>query len=140
MHDHRGQVLVAVDDLTHLTPTLVAFWLAVFEVAHVIGCARQKKVGLAKPWWKLVEIEVPPLAPEHAREIARTYLRRTGTLVEAPALYVGHVVQQANGNPQALADLLNDSSKERLGIPVPGGRGRRIDHWLAAPDGSRDIK
>ncbi|MDS4018890.1 MAG: ATP-binding protein, partial [Candidatus Competibacter sp.] len=42
LHDHPGQVLIAVDDLTHLTPTLVAFWLAVFEVAQVIGCARQK--------------------------------------------------------------------------------------------------
>jgi hypothetical protein len=28
---------------------------------------------------------------------AQTYLTQTGTLVEAPALFVGHVVQQANG-------------------------------------------
>ena len=46
--------------------------------------------------------------------IAQTYLQQTGTLVESPALFVAHVVQQANGNPQALADLLADSAKERV--------------------------
>ena len=30
------------------------------------------------------------------------------------AVPVAHVVQQANGNPQALADLLADSAKERV--------------------------
>ncbi|MCK7582388.1 MAG: hypothetical protein MZV65_46890 [Chromatiales bacterium] len=53
-------------------------------------------------------------AANHAREIAQTYLRQTGTLVESPPLFVAHVVQQANGNPQALADLLADASKERV--------------------------
>lgn len=69
---------------------------------------------MAKLWWKLVEIAVPPLAPEHARVIARTYLTQTGTLVESPALFVAHVVQQANGNPQALANLLAGARKERV--------------------------
>ena len=29
-------------------------------------------------------------------------------------MFVAHLVQQANGNPQALADLLADASKERV--------------------------
>ncbi len=44
--------------------------------------------------------------------IAHTYLQQAGTLVESPALFLAHVVQQANGNPQALADLLTDARKE----------------------------
>ena len=52
--------------------------------------------------------------PNSARAIAQTYLHQTGTLVESPPLFVAHVVQQANGNPQALADLLADASKERV--------------------------
>ena len=40
--------------------------------------------------------------------------QQTGTLVESPPLFVAHLVQQANGNPQALADLLADASKERV--------------------------
>ena len=114
LHARRGQVLIAVDDLTQVTPTLVAFWLAVCDAAQLVACASAKKPNVAKLWWKLVEIEVPPLAPEPAREIAQTYLQQTGTLVEAPALFVAHVVQQANGNPQALADLLAGARKERL--------------------------
>ena len=35
-------------------------------------------------------------------------------LVESLPLFIAHLVQQANGNPQALADLLADSSKERV--------------------------
>jgi energy-coupling factor transporter ATP-binding protein EcfA2 len=114
LHDHPGQVLVAVDDLTHLTPTLVAFWLAVFDAAQVLGCARQKKAGLAKLWWKMTEIDIPPLAPEATREIVQSYITKQGMLIEAPGLFVGHVVQQSGGNPQAIADLLDDSAKERL--------------------------
>jgi energy-coupling factor transporter ATP-binding protein EcfA2 len=114
IHAHRGRVLVAVDDLTAVTPTLVAFWLAILDAAQLLACVSEKRNNVARLWWKLAEIEVPPLAPEHAREIAQTYLTHTGTLVEAPALFVAHVVQQAHGNPQALADLLADSSKERV--------------------------
>jgi ABC-type iron transport system FetAB ATPase subunit len=114
LHAHQGRVLIAVDDLTAVTPTLVAFWLAVCDAAQLIACASEKRKNVAKLWWKLAEIEIPPLAPEHARTIAQSYLRQTGTLVESPPLFVAHVVQQANGNPQALADLLADASKERV--------------------------
>ena len=114
IHAHRGRVLIAVDDLTAVTPTLVAFWLAILDAAQLLACASEKRPNVARLWWKLAEIEVPPLPTERAREIAQTYLQQTGTLVESPALFVAHVVQQANGNPQALADLLADSAKERL--------------------------
>ncbi len=113
LHEQRGQALIAVDDLTQVTPTLVAFWLAVCDAAQIIACASARKPNVAKLWWKLVEIEVPPLSPDSARAIAQRYLQQTGALVEAPALLIAHVVQQANGNPQALADLLADAGKER---------------------------
>ena len=114
LHDHHGKVIIAVDDLTNLTPTLVAFWLAVFEAAQVVGCAGQKKPNLAKLWWKMAEIEVPPLSPEATREIVETYIAKRGMLIESPGLFVGHVVKQSGGNPQAIADMLDDSAKERL--------------------------
>ena len=114
LHDHHGKVIIAVDDLTNLTPTLVAFWLAVFDAAQVIGCASQKKAGLAKLWWKMTEIEIPPLSPEATREIVETYIARQGMLIESPGLFIGHVVKQSGGNPQAIADMLDDSAKERL--------------------------
>ncbi len=114
LHDHRGQVIIAVDDLTSVTPTLTAFWLAVFDAAQVIGCASQKKANLAKLWWKMTEIEIPPLTPEATRHIVQTYIARQGMLIEAPGLFISHVVQHSGGNPQAIADMLADSSKERL--------------------------
>ena len=125
LHAHQGRVLVAVDDLTAVTPTLVAFWLAVLDAAQLLACASAKRQNVARLWWKLAEIEVPPLAVESAREIAQTYLQQTGTLVESPPLFVAHVVQQANGNPQALADLLADSAKERV---VDKARIRELRH------------
>ena len=114
LHAQRDRVLIAVDDLTPVTPTLVAFWLAILDAAQLLACASAKRPNVAKLWWKLVEIDIPPLAPEHARAIAQTYLHQSGTLVESPPLFIAHLVQQANGNPQALADLLTDSSKERV--------------------------
>ena len=125
LHDHHGKVLIAVDDLTSVTPTLVAFWLAVFDAAQVIGCASQKKANLAKLWWKMTEIEIPPLTPEATREIVQTYIARQGMLIESPGLFVGHIVKQSGGNPQAIADMLDDSSKERL---VDKARIRELRH------------
>ena len=114
IHAHPGRVLIAVDDLTTVTPTMVAFWLAILDGAQLIGCSSEKRKNLARLGWKLAEIPVPPLKPEVARQIAKTYMQQTGTLIEAPGLFLAQVVQQANGNPQALADLLADSSKERV--------------------------
>lgn len=114
LHDHHGKVIIAVDDLTSVTPTLVAFWLAVFDAAQVIGCASQKKANLNKLWWKMTEIQIPPLPPEATRQIVQTYITKQGMLIESPGLFIGHVVKQSGGNPQAIADMLDDSAKERL--------------------------
>jgi hypothetical protein len=35
-------------------------------------------------------------------------------LIESPELYVSHVVKQSGGNPQAIADMLDNSVKERM--------------------------
>ena len=113
IHAHEGPILIAVDDLTDITPTLIAFWLAILAKAQVIGCASQKKQGLAKLWWKMTEIEVPPLPPEATREIVSTYIKRKGMLIEAPELFTGQVVKQSGGNVQAVRDMLDDASKER---------------------------
>ena len=114
LHAQKGRMVIAVDDLTAVTPTLVAFWLAVLDAAQLLACASEKRKNVARLWWKLAEIEIPPLPPASARAIAQEYMEQTGMLVESPELYVSHIVKQANGNPQALADLLADSSKERL--------------------------
>jgi hypothetical protein len=109
-----GCVIIAVDDMTRLTPTQQAFWLSVFEHAQVVTCASERKSGLRKLWWKMKVIKVPALAPEASREIVREYIARQGVMIEAPDLYVGHVVKQAGGNPQAIADMVDESSKERI--------------------------
>ena len=125
LHANKGRVLIAVDDLTGVTPTLVAFWLAVCDAAQLISCANEKRKNVAKLWWKMAEIEIPPLSAESSRALAQEYMTQTGMLVESPQLYLGHVVKQANGNPQALADLLADSSKERV---VDKARIREMKH------------
>ncbi|AGA89381.1 hypothetical protein Thimo_0529 [Thioflavicoccus mobilis 8321] len=108
-----GRVLIAVDDMTSLTPTQQAFWLAVFEHAQVVTCASDRKHGLRKLWWKMKPIAVPALEPEAAKAIVRDTIAREGLLIESPGLYIGHVVKQAGGNPQAILDMLHESSKEK---------------------------
>jgi hypothetical protein len=51
--------------------------------------------------------------------------------VESPPLFIAHRVQQANVNPQALADLLADSSKERV---VNQQRIREMRHTAGVKD------
>lgn len=113
IYTFTGRVLVAVDDITSLTPTQQAFWLQIFEHAQVVSCASDRKSGVSKLWWKMTVIEVPPLSPEAAAAIVRDYIALHGMLIEAPDLYVGHVVKQAGGNPQAIMDMLDQSAKER---------------------------
>jgi len=118
LHAHRehsgARVIVAVDDMTRLTPTQQAFWLAVFDCAQVVTCCSEKRPGTKKLWWKMRELAVPALTPEASAEIVRAYIAEKGVLIESPELYVSHVVKQAGGNPQAIADMLDDSAKERL--------------------------
>ena len=53
IHTNKGKVLIAVDDLTTITPTLVAFWLNILDAAQLITCANEKKKNVAKLWWAL---------------------------------------------------------------------------------------
>jgi energy-coupling factor transporter ATP-binding protein EcfA2 len=106
--------VIAVDDLTSLTPTQMAFWLAIFDHAQVIGCASEKKARVRKLWWKMREIPVKPLPPNVIRDIVRKYIEAKGILIESPDLYISHVVKQSGGVPQAIYDMLDESGKERI--------------------------
>jgi len=106
--------VIAVDDLTSLTPTQMAFWLAIFDHAQVIGCASEKKNRVRKLWWKTKEIAVRPLPAEVIRDIVKKYITAKGVLIESPELYISHVVKQSGGVPQAIHDMLDESGKERI--------------------------
>ncbi|MES9902148.1 MAG: ATP-binding protein [Sedimenticola sp.] len=114
IYAYEGRVLIAVDDMTRLTPTQQAFWLAIFEHAQVVCCASERKSGLRKLWWKMKVIEVPRLVPDDTKAIVKEYIAQKGVMIESPDLYVSHVVKQAGGNPQAIHDMVDESSKERV--------------------------
>jgi hypothetical protein len=51
LYQHKkdgGQVIIAVDDMSSITPTQQAFWLAVFDHAQIVACAAEKKASLKK--------------------------------------------------------------------------------------------
>jgi len=106
--------VIAVDDLTSLTPTQMAFWLAIFEHAQVVGCASEKKPRVKKLWWKMKEISVKPFSPAVARGVIKQYITTKGMLIESPDQYISHVVKQSGGIPQAIYDMLDESGKERI--------------------------
>jgi len=106
--------VIAVDDLTSLTPTQMAFWLAIFEHAQVVGCASEKKPRVKKLWWKMKEISVKPFSPAVARDVIKQYITTKGMLIESPDQYISHVVKQSGGIPQAIYDMLDESGKERI--------------------------
>lgn len=113
IYAYEGKVLVAVDDMTSLTPTQQAFWLSILEHAQLVTCASSRKMGLQKLWWKMKVIDVPALPEGPAMAIIRKYIAEHGMLIESPELYIGHVVKQAGGNPQAIRDMLCESGKEK---------------------------
>lgn len=106
--------VIAVDDLTSLTPTQMAFWLAIFDHAQVVGCASEKKPRVRKLWWKMKEINIKPLPQPVIRNIVKKYIEVNAVLVESPDLYISHVVKQSGGVPQAIYDMLEESGKERI--------------------------
>lgn len=110
----ENKPVIAVDDLTSLTPTQMAFWLAIFERAQVLGCASEKKVRVKKLWWKMKEIKIKPLPPTVVKSMVKDYITAKGMLIESPDQYISHVVKQSAGIPQAIFDMLEESSKERL--------------------------
>jgi len=106
--------VIAVDDLTTLTPMQMAFWLAIFEHAQVLGCASEKKARIKKLWWKMKEIKIKPLPAPVVKKMVKDYITAKGMLIESPDQYISHVVKQSAGIPQAIFDMLEESSKERI--------------------------
>ncbi len=110
----ENRPVIAVDDLTTLTPTQMSFWLAIFEHAQVLGCASEKKARVKKLWWKMKEIQIKPLPAPVVKEMVKAYITDKGMLIESPDQYIAHVVKQSSGIPQAIFDMLEESSKERI--------------------------
>ena len=106
--------VIAVDDLTTLTPMQMAFWLAIFEHAQVLGCASEKKARIKKLWWKMKEIKIKPLPAPVVKKMVKDYITAKGMLIESPDQYISHVVKQSAGIPQAIFDMVEESSKERI--------------------------
>jgi len=106
--------IIIIDDLTFITPTQQAFWLAILNYTQVIGCAAELKNRLKKLWWKMKEIKLKPLSKEASRQVVQTFITETGMLVESPQHYIAHVVKQSGGVPLAIYDMIDDSSKERV--------------------------
>ncbi len=65
IYTYGGRVLISVDDMTRLTPTQQAFWLAIFDHAQVVTCASERKAGLRELWWKMKVID--NLTLEHVK-------------------------------------------------------------------------
>ena len=110
----ENKPVIAVDDLTSLTPTQMAFWLAIFEHAQVVGCASEKKPRVKKLWWKMKEISIRPLPPAVVKAMVKDYITQKAMLIESPDQFISHVVKQSAGIPQAIFDMLEESGKERL--------------------------
>jgi len=110
----EGKLLIAVDDMSFLTPTQQSFWLTVLEHVQVIGCASEKKKGVQKLWWKMKHFDVPRLKACDMKEIVENYIDTKGMLIESRKLFISHIVKSANGIPAAAFDMLHDSSKERV--------------------------
>jgi len=114
LSDSKVKPVIAVDDLTTLTPTQMMFWLAIFEHAQVLGCASEKKARIKKLWWKMKEIQIKPLPAPVVKQMVKDYITAKGMLIESPDQYISHVVKQSAGIPQAIFDMLEESSKERV--------------------------
>jgi hypothetical protein len=109
-----NDLIIAVDDISFLTPTQQAFWLTVLEHTQVIGCASEKKKGVQKLWWKMKHFDVPRLKACDMTEIVENYVDAKGLLIESRKLFISHVVKVSAGIPAAAFDMLHDSSKERV--------------------------
>jgi len=109
-----GELIIAVDDMSFLTPTQQAFWLTVLEHSQVIGCASEKKKGVQKLWWKMKHFNIPRLKSCDMTAIVENYVDAKGILIESRKLFISHVVKTSGGVPAAAFDMLHDSSKERV--------------------------
>lgn len=110
----KGKVIIFVDDMTKLTPTQEAFWLAVLEFAQIVTSASKKSGAVRKMWWQMKEIKVPPLDADASTRIVKEYIGKKGIMIEEQRLYIPHVVKQSGGNPQAIYDMLKDSEAEKV--------------------------
>ena len=61
-----------------------------------------------------MSISVEKLPPVVVREMVKLYITSKGILIESPDQYIAHVVKQSSGIPQAIFDMLEESSKERI--------------------------
>jgi hypothetical protein len=60
------------------------------------------------------EIKIKPLPAPVVKKMVKDYITAKGMLIESPDQYISHVVKQSAGIPQAIFDMVEESSKERI--------------------------
>ena len=110
------KITLFIDDLSFLTPTQQAFMLQVMEHVQLVAgvVEKRKKKGIKKLLWKMKEVELLPLQPSDSSKIVQEYITEHGMMVEEPTQFISHIVKQSGGVPQAMFDMLHESSHERV--------------------------
>jgi len=62
----------------------------------------------------LLEIKIKPLPAPVVKKMVQDYITAKGMLIESPEQFISHVIKQSGGIPQAIFDMLEESSKETL--------------------------
>ena len=102
-------------DLTAVTPTLVAFWLAILDAAQLITCASEKRKNVSRLWWKLAEIEIAAVVHgQRAGDCANVPDGTPGCWSKRRACSSLTLSSRPTAIRRPSRILLADSSKERV--------------------------
>jgi len=105
----RGYILL-LDHLEQLTPSSVRIIENLMECATIVGAANKLKSSLKKLWWRLEQIEIPPLTKDDSKQFLWQLIDRNS--IADAELLESKILTQANGNPLAIFELAAKAMRE----------------------------
>lgn len=109
----RDPYTLFFDDMTSVSPTQLAIYNSLFETCQICSCISEKKPALKKIYWKMKEIPIGPLSPQDQKKIIEVITMKKNILVQHPEFFQKAIMQKSQGNPQAIIDILTESSYEK---------------------------
>lgn len=109
----RDTYTLFFDDITSISPTQLGVFNSFFESCQICGCVSEKKTSLKKIYWKMKEMKIGPLSLPDQKKIIEFFILKKNILVQHPEFFQKTITVKSQGNPQAIMDILIESSHEK---------------------------
>jgi integrase/recombinase XerD len=110
----KHEYTIIIDDATRITPSVVPSLELLAKHFHMVVAARSIPIAHASWLSNFQKVEIGGLNREESRELIRLSCQDYKTKIEDIEMYMNHIYESSNGNPNAIIEMVQRFRVEKF--------------------------